>query len=258
MPEWESLLGEKLGALRLPAARFEEIVAEMAAHLDELWQEQKDAGGGADSPEAFLQAQLGDLARLRARLERAEGASMKDSFRHLWMPAFVALFLTECVDTALLSTDTRLFPFFFTERYRVGYFPAVALLVLIGGLAVCLARRGGATRPLAFLTGLVPLLKFVPSCLVYVVLAVHGYAWQGMPRPMGPGPILFERGPVTLMRPVVPGRIIVDRSLYFLAPSWPYYLGISAWILPAVLLLAAAYLFTLVPNRRSAETQPQP
>ena len=176
MPDWESLLREKLGAVCVRPERLDEIVAEIAAHLESAWQEQ--GGSPPARPAAFLQAQLGDAAGLRARIERAEGSSMHERYRHFWMPAFFAVLAAQLAETVLTAMTSLAVAYqqraLLLRIWRAApldrmpraanldpaavYYGYLLALAAIGGAASFIARRRGASRPIAILAGIVPIL----------------------------------------------------------------------------------------------------
>jgi hypothetical protein len=51
MPDWSALVRDRVGSLNRPRATEEEIVSELAAHLEDLYEEQ--IAGGMNEFEAF-------------------------------------------------------------------------------------------------------------------------------------------------------------------------------------------------------------
>jgi hypothetical protein len=54
MPDWSALVRERVGSLNLLRTTEEEIVSELAAHLEDLYEAQ--IAGGMDESEAFERA----------------------------------------------------------------------------------------------------------------------------------------------------------------------------------------------------------
>ncbi len=179
MPEWESLLREKLGRLRVPPARADEIVAEIADHLDEAWGEQARAVNGTTAS-SFLSAQIGSGARLRAGIERAEnpGGSMKRLW-YLYVPLVLGIL------SALVGPNgTGVLP---VERwFTAGGSPGVYLgraisYFLIAGLAAFVARHTGATHRAAFASGMLTLWRVGLSVLLtFYFFVVHPLPKSGV------------------------------------------------------------------------------
>jgi hypothetical protein len=168
MHEWESLVRQALAAARISPARLDEIAAEIAAHLDQLWQEQAPSSANTMTPQAFLRSQLGDIAQFRSRIERAENpdGTMMERSRHFWMPAFVALALIETVYWSIWAMRVVHWTpggLYLMRPFGVDF---LISLVLVGGLAALLVRRSGGTRLCAVLAGVVPALaRYGPAAI---------------------------------------------------------------------------------------------
>jgi len=176
MPEWESLLREKLGRLRVPPARAGEIVAEIGTHLRSAWEDEQKAGKTTADCDAFLRAHLGNIARLRAGIERAEdpGGTMKRLW-YLWIPALFGI-LSVLVGPNGMGVLPLNRWFMAHGSTNVHYERAVAY-VLIAGLAALIARHTGATQWAAFTSGVLVLWRVV----MFVLLTFYFYVVHPLP-----------------------------------------------------------------------------
>src|SRR6266700_1595585 len=77
LPDWEQLVRAKLPGLHLRPERENEIVAELALEIEQVYAEA--ISGGATEPEAMRRAQnhLGDWQSLAARIDTAERGSRR-------------------------------------------------------------------------------------------------------------------------------------------------------------------------------------
>jgi hypothetical protein len=211
MHDWQALLREKLGRVLVSPERLDEIVSEIAAHLNQAWQDAENAGAPVSRDE-FVRAQVGDIAQLRDRIERIEnrGTPVHERHRHFWMPAFVAMVLAQSI-TLVGQIMTNMAVFGNVSGNYFSYMVHPGLLLLVGGLAALVARRRGATRLCSFLAVTVSaLLMYVPSWVGYA-LAVHTRPW------------------------------LRNRSAFYS----PYFL-----LLPAICLSLGALLFSMVVPRK--------
>jgi hypothetical protein len=73
MPDWRKHVRQRLASLRLSVARENEIVDELAQHLDDRWRELMAAGASDEEASRLALAQLRDdvLVRNLARLKQA-------------------------------------------------------------------------------------------------------------------------------------------------------------------------------------------
>jgi predicted permease len=72
MPDWKSLVRERLSALRMTAAAESELGDEIAAHLEDRCRELRSGGAGEDEAFRRTVSELDDLYPLRASLARNE------------------------------------------------------------------------------------------------------------------------------------------------------------------------------------------
>ena len=103
MRNWKQLVQERLATLKLPPGAKEDVVAELAAHLEDS----ADTGPVASQSEnhALTQIQWHKLARAIEHTKREEGR-MNHRTKTLWLPAIAILFSTGLV---LLLLDRAAF-----------------------------------------------------------------------------------------------------------------------------------------------------
>ena len=79
MPDWKSLVRERIAPLRLEAAGEADLTEELAQHLEDHYREL--CSGGASEEEAYQNAlsELNDIYPLRAELERSQRMAKLDA-----------------------------------------------------------------------------------------------------------------------------------------------------------------------------------
>jgi hypothetical protein len=209
MHDWKQIVGNSLGSLQLSAREQKETVAELAGHLEELYESLR--AGGLPEQEALERcvSQLSE-ARLAARnFERAkrEEGTMNHRSKTLWLPGLVALTLAS-VFLMVLQRFGSLQP----RIYRVDdgilvlHLPWLMLLPFCGAAGAYLSRRAGG-RSL--------------NCLVAGVF-----------------PALIMLGVFCLMLPI---GIVIQQNAYII--HHPLYFGLALlnWtVLPGAVLLLGA------------------
>ena len=70
MPDWEQIVGERLGRLKLAPEERGEVVEELALHLEECYRELCDAG--SPDPEGYTLAQVPDWKALGRRIQKSK------------------------------------------------------------------------------------------------------------------------------------------------------------------------------------------
>jgi hypothetical protein len=180
MPDWEHLVAERLAHVKLTPELQREVVAEIAAHLEECHIELRDAG--SSDPERETLAQVSDWNALSRNIRRAKEDPM--SFvRRVVMPGAAALIvvlaaLRLCVyllvapepcgpDTACIAVSAD----------GPAYLPWLATLPLAGALAAGLARWMGA-RPVQRLVAAISPALYLGAETVVMGLVYGGFFWR--------------------------------------------------------------------------------
>jgi cation transport ATPase len=186
------MVRERLGSLSLGTAQQEEIVNELAGHLEDLYQEHRAQGICKSVAMERSLEQVSDWNRLAETIQRAkrEEKMMNNRTRTLWVPGLVSL--TAAMACLTISTLAGLQPRFVARGLADGvvYLPWLLMLPVCGAAGAYLSRRAGGERPARLAAGLFPVIalailvgflvligKFVfakPEWLYFSVAAVLG------------------------------------------------------------------------------------
>ena len=93
MHDWKEFVKERLGARELPGSAEEEVVAELAAHLEEAYEEACSRGFGAEAAAKLALQEVEDWRVLAEDICRAktEEDGMNKRTKSLWLPGMVTL-----------------------------------------------------------------------------------------------------------------------------------------------------------------------
>src|SRR5208282_347602 len=183
MPDWKRLVRDRLLALNLPPDAKEEVISELAAHLEDGYQNEIARGLGESeaSQHVLSEVQWNKLAREIRRATRKEG-SMNNRTRALWLPVIVNLFVATILFTLLDKLDLHqrmIHAHMALNHFAKGHPAAIKYLVPINplvdmiplpwlctlpfsaALASLLARRAKAPAALRLLAGLAPSLVWL-------------------------------------------------------------------------------------------------
>src|SRR3990172_6389600 len=94
MPDWEELVGRRLGRMKLEPEERQEVVAEVAAHLEECYGEL--CAAGSPDPEGYTLAQVPDWKALGRRIQKSKEEPMSLT-RKVLIPGLAALFLSQVI-----------------------------------------------------------------------------------------------------------------------------------------------------------------
>ena len=173
MHDWAAIVRSRLGALGLDAAYEEEVRAELAAHLEDLYAEARRCGSSdADAMARALERvpDWGHLARTIRRADRRDGPMTRDA-RTIWLPGMAALIGA----AAVILVATRLPSSLWADR-RADVpmaLAAIAMYLACGALGAGWSRRAGGSVGERICAGLFPLaLHLAIFILAIVVLTI--------------------------------------------------------------------------------------
>jgi hypothetical protein len=147
MPDWENLIAERLAGSGLAPEVQREVVAEIAAHLEEGYLELRRAGH-ADAEQQML-AQVSDWRALCRNIRRSKENPMGFT-RNVVVPGLAAVILSQAalrLYVYLLITPEPCGPDMTCIAITAegpAYLPWLATLPLAGATAAWLARLAGA------------------------------------------------------------------------------------------------------------------
>ena len=195
MLDWSAFVRQHLRSMKLDAQREQEIHAELAEFLEDIYQDALDRGLAPDAALSLAQRQVDDWRRLRRKLRSAarEG-DMSHTARTLWIPgtsmlvfAFVLLLVMTSVVPPTTWVTNQSSVLFLTDMMAPGESadppwldvrPAVILLgiwmscyMAFGAVGAWWSRRAGGDARTRFLAGVFPvamhLALFIPPIIVH-------------------------------------------------------------------------------------------
>jgi hypothetical protein len=213
MPDWSALVRERVGSLHLPRATKEEIVSELAAHLEDLYEAQ--IAGGMDESEAFERAldraSWRGLAKNIERNKRQEEMMNRRS-KQIWFPSLVTLALSMGWLMILQESSAQpQMPWNHAGAPLAPYLWWIVTLPFMGAVSGYLAGRAAGPRAARFFAVLFPSVVMLGLWLIILTILVA----KGGERPIQWGNFGFG----LLLWVVVPG-------LALLLGAWPF-LGIE-------------------------------
>lgn len=179
MPDWQKLVQQKTAGLGLTLSQQQEIAAELASHLEEIYEEQRANGvEEARAAEETIKA-IGDWKKLKRRVRRAkiEEELVNDRTKQLWLPGMAAFWVTMGCEVALgrLSDGTISGGHLFMPQLTAVFYGIWILVQLVcGALAAYLSRRAGATRSTRVGAALFPSAILLTTMVIVITICVVG------------------------------------------------------------------------------------
>ena len=236
MPDWEKLVSDQLAQLALEERERQEVIAELAGHLEEIYEGSR--GKGASHDEAIRRAlqQVDDWKKLRQEIyvARTKENPMNARTSRLWVPSFVTLAASVITLVAFGRLGLQPGPLGSRPHHEewsshlIGgitggphavneYTVWLMALPLIGALGARLSRRAGGTLREIIISGAFPALAWSTILLIILSFAAslgHGLL-EAVTAPMGPA------GLVTVLV-MIPGACLLLGVLvyYGAAKRW--------------------------------------
>lgn len=171
MHDWRKFLQSKLAGLRLESGAREDVIEELAAHLEEAYEGLSGQGMAEELAAQQAMLQVTDWKALQRSIYAAKKKEeqMPNRVRQVWFPGLLTLTLSMGLLTILLKhrLEPQIVSWDGTETILF-YVPWLLTLPLFGALGACLSSRaGGSTKAILF-AGVFPVLPLA-ACL-FVIL----------------------------------------------------------------------------------------
>ena len=212
MPDWEQLVRDRLPLPKLPGQTREEIISELASHLEEIYQQNVVRLANEHDAVEHTLREAGDWSVLAENIANITGKRklMNLRTRALWLPALATLLAASLF--LRLLTEISLEPRFLVRLTGLGpWFYSCWLLanLLFGSLGAFLSGRAGGSRRERLVAGVFPALVMFGLCAV-----------------------------------AIPVSVAVDRNPVVLHHPWYLAVGVVVWVVaPGTALLLGAMPF---------------
>jgi hypothetical protein len=216
MPDWKKLVGECIAPSALPSASHNEVVSELAAHLEETYEGALSQGLTEPAAVALARQEVSDWHVLAKEISRAKSEEnyMNNRTRSLWLPAMANVILAPGLLMILQKLAVQPHVLWIGNMAMVLYLPWLITLPLFGAFGAFLAKRAQAHLVNRLIVGLSPALAVVGAFAV-----------------------------------ILPASLVIDRHLLTNFPFAYFALTICNWILlPAFALLLGTLPFLRQPN----------
>jgi hypothetical protein len=171
MRDSEALVDGRLAGLVLESAEKAEVIAELAAHLEEICEEWRGQGITEEDAVRRTLSQVEDWQVLRRRIQSARMKEniMTNRVTQLWLPGF----LTFALSMTLLELVQKFFPQPFMLHLDhppvlLFYVPWLLTLPLAGAIGAYLSKRAGASLPMTLVSSLFPVLPLAAIFLIAI------------------------------------------------------------------------------------------
>jgi hypothetical protein len=179
MPDWQELVRRQLAGLALEPRERAEVIEELAAHLDDTFE---DLCGQGFTEEDAAQRALCEVKDWRELLNKIQIARRKENImsnrvRQLWLPALLTFTLAMgfLALIQLFGPRPRIMPSGGLPRMTpvaIIYIPWLLSLPLVGALGAFLSHRAGGARRAVFSSIVFPVVPYLVFFLIAFPLAL--------------------------------------------------------------------------------------
>ena len=172
MPDWRRMVSEHLAAADLNARDRDEVAAELASHLEEVYGERCAGGSPHAGALCAALAEVADWRTLARRIERAkrEEGIINHRTKSIWIPGLSSFTVANLALALLPALSSESHTFWIRSGFGVP-FPVAWLVAqpFFGAMGAYLSLRGGGERRARVVAGLFP--SIVTLAVFSVVLA---------------------------------------------------------------------------------------
>ena len=179
MPDWQKLVREQLAGSDLGHQEEDEVVPELAGHLEEAFESFCREGMSEQDATRRALAQVADWNALSRGiyLARSKEDNMEPRVTRFWLPGLLGFALAMVLEAASYRFDSHPLVLSLDRgtpilRFHISW---IFALLLVGAMAAYLSRRAGGTLPTALLSSIFPVLPFAAVFLVAIPGLVVGH-----------------------------------------------------------------------------------
>jgi hypothetical protein len=186
VPDWQELVRRRLAGLALEPCDKEEVLTELAGHLEEIYESLRKQGSSKQEAMRRALAQVTDWQELQRKIysARTKETIMTPRTTRFWLPSLATLILSMLLLPVLEWVGLRPQVLFLRGGHEPGhtyvftaYTAWLILLPLVGALGAYLSSRAGGTRQAIITSGIFPALAFAAVllfCIPFMGLLEHG------------------------------------------------------------------------------------
>lgn len=172
MPDWQELVRQRLSNLTLGSPEREEVQAELASHLEELYEAFRKEGLAEREAIQRTFERSGNWKDLQQRICSARGGkdTMTNRVKQLWLPGL----LTFALAMVLLELAQKFGPSPLVLDLDKGtpvlmlYVSWLLILPLAGALGAYLSKRAGGSARMVLVSSIFPVLPFAVVFMIAI------------------------------------------------------------------------------------------
>ncbi len=171
MHDWKGVVSKNLRTLGLEPEQSEEVIAEVAAHLEDIYAECRTQGMSDSMAFQVCTRQVAEAEKIVRTVERTKEGLMNYRTKTLWLPGLVTLAAASILLAILQQVSSFQPKIFWVQGEALGVdLRWLMQLPICGATGAYLSRRAGAKRLTCLVAGIFPAIIMVGSfCLFFPV-----------------------------------------------------------------------------------------
>ncbi|HTW56822.1 MAG TPA: hypothetical protein VMD99_01690 [Terriglobales bacterium] len=172
MPDWKTMVRDRMTPPNSPRNVSEDVIAELAAHLEEIYEQARSSGC---TETAAIEVALQEVKNWNVLAEDIHRARLKEEnmnlrTRSLWLPALASLFASSLFLFVLteISRQPRLLVRLNSGAAEWLYALWIIGQIAFGALGAFLSRRVGGSRVARVVAATFPALVMLASCAIVI------------------------------------------------------------------------------------------
>jgi hypothetical protein len=204
MPDWQELVSARLASLELEECEKQEVMTELAGHLQDTYETLRREGLPQDQAIRGALAQVPNWKDLQRQICAAKEGIMNPRTTRLWIPSVVTLGLSVLTLMGFALVGFKPGPFGSRDGHEIWWAALISgttgglrsvneytvwlmALPFLGALGAHLSSRAGGTRRDMIISGVFPALAWLTIVLVVLSFAATlGERLDTLIRPVGP------------------------------------------------------------------------
>jgi len=172
MPDFKSLVQARLSPLRLTGEKADEVIEEIAGHLELAYSELCGLGVPPLEAERHARAEVADWVRLARDIERSKEQIMKRRIRTLWIPALAGGTVAYTLKALIERFVSHPSAITLSGSYYILSWQWLAVLPFVGALAAYWSERANGSPAERAIAALAPVGAAASLVLVSLFVAL--------------------------------------------------------------------------------------
>jgi hypothetical protein len=175
MPDWRKLVGEHLAMLAFDPEERDEVIEELAAHLEETFADLHQRGFTEEDATSRCLEEVRDWHSLCRNLQiaRRKENIMSNRVTQLWLPGLVTFALSMVLLAATETYGPKPWTTWgHTHPVALFYIPWLLSLPFVGALGAYLSQRAGGSRRAILFSIIFSILPFFATILVAIPISL--------------------------------------------------------------------------------------